>query len=43
MAQQLTTPLVIMRTWVQSLASLCGLRMRCCRELRHRLAAAAPI
>ena len=36
MAQQLTTQLVSMRMGVQSLASLCGLGIRCCHELRCR-------
>ena len=36
-------PLVIMRLRIRSLASLSGLRMRCCHELWCRLAAVAPI
>ena len=35
-AQWLTTQLVSMRMWVQSLASLSGLRIWCCHKLRCR-------
>ena len=37
MAQQLTTQLVSMRTWIQPLASLSGLRILCSPELWCRL------
>ena len=36
MAHQLTNPTSIMRMWVGSLASLSGLRIQHCRELRHK-------
>ena len=40
---RLRTRLVSMWMWVRSLPLLSGLRIRCCHELWHRLAAAAPI
>ena len=43
MAQQSQTWLVSMRTWVRSLISLSGLRIRHCSELWCRPAAMAPI
>ena len=43
MAQQKQTRLVCLRTWVQSMAPLSGLKIQCCHELWCRLAAVALI
>ena len=42
-AQWVKNLIVPIRMQVRSLASLSGLKIQCCRELWHRLAATAPI